>query len=248
MINLLGHLFLIPTFLGFDSVDIVPVYVKNHLFEVRFFVVENLVSARRFLVKMGFNKPDAPHINECVFLELNKHTANSNATREALRVFLEVAQKGKHIGLLSEAGCPAVADPGSEVVAMAHALGMVVVPLVGASAIMLALMASGFNGQQFAFAGYLPIENHLRIASIKKLEARAKSENQTQIFIETPYRNQVLLECFIQILQPNTRLCVACNVSHPIENQIIVSKFVKDWRGLNEMPNINKKPAIFLFL
>jgi 16S rRNA (cytidine1402-2'-O)-methyltransferase len=168
---------------------------------------------------------------------LNQHTSP-----EQISDFLSPLAKDVSVGLLSEAGCPAVADPGADIVAIAQQMGYRVVPLVGPSSLLLALMASGFNGQHFAFHGYLPIDATSRAASIKMFESRIYAEHQTQLFIETPYRNNKLIEDFVRICKPTTKLCIAANIT--CKDEYIQTRPVKDWKG--NMPDLNKKPALFL--
>jgi len=171
------------------------------------------------------------------FFILNQHT-----TPEELSDFLRPMSDGNDMGVLSEAGCPAIADPGADVVAIAQKNNYTVVPLVGPSSILLSLMASGFNGQSFAFVGYLPIQPGERAKALKKLESRAYSENQSQIFIETPYRNMKMLEEILQTCQPNTRLCIAVDIT--LETEFIKTKTVKEWK--TKLPDLSKRPCIFL--
>ena len=171
------------------------------------------------------------------FYPLNKHTQATDISG-----YLKPLIGGESMGVISEAGCPAVADPGADVVAIAQRRGLKVVPLVGPSSILLSVMASGFNGQSFAFHGYLPIEQGERTKRIKMLEQRSYAENQTQLFIETPYRNRRLLEELIQSCRPQTRLCLACNVT--CDDEYICTKSMKEWKG--HLPDLEKRPCIFL--
>ncbi len=223
------RLYLIPTPIAEPFV--LPEYLK----ELRCFVVENLREARRFL-KWNFKDLD---IDACLFLEINKNALDINE----IHVFLKnaLAQKSD-IGLLSDAGVPCVADPGSRVVEKAHELGFTVLPLVGPSSLLLALMASGFNGQCFAFHGYLPIPENEQIKKIKELEEESKRRDMTQLFIETPYRNTKILQQLLATLNPNTRLCVACDLG--AQSQEITSKKVRDWKP--EKHDFHKRPAVFL--
>jgi len=226
-------LYLIPVTLGDTPHErVLPEYNREVVRGIRHFIVENLRTARRFLKRAD----PAIDIDALHFSELNKHTPP-----EAVAAMLSPLAEGQPVGVLSEAGCPAVADPGADIVAIAQRKGYKVVPLVGPSSILLTIMGSGFNGQSFAFHGYLPIDAAQRTARIKALEARIYSENQTQLFIETPYRNSKLLEELVRICRPSTRLCVASNLS--CEDEMIRTKPVKEW-GKNA-PDLNKKPTVF---
>lgn len=226
-------LYLIPVTLGeTEHYKVLPAYNREVILGIRHFVVENIRTARRFLKK---TEPSLM-IDELHFYELNKHTSPHVAAG-----YLTPLAAGESVGIISEAGCPAVADPGADIVAIAQRKGYKVVPLVGPSSILLTIMGSGFNGQSFAFHGYLPIDAAQRAARIKALEARIYSENQTQLFIETPYRNGKLLEELVRICRPSTRLCVASNLS--CEDEMIRTKPVKEW-GKNA-PDLNKKPTVF---
>lgn len=227
-------LYLIPVPLGETSIDrVLPDYNRTIIAGIKHYIVENVRTARRFLKK---SNPDIV-IDELTFYTLDKHTAP-----ESISEYLLPLGNGLPMGVISEAGCPAIADPGADVVAIAQRNGYPVVPLVGPSSILLSLMASGFNGQSFAFHGYLPIEGNERTKKIKLLEQRAWNENQTQIFIETPYRNHRLMEDLIRSCRPQTRLCVACNVS--CEDEYIRTCTLKEWSKLKY--DFQKKPAIFL--
>jgi Predicted methyltransferases len=226
-------LFLIPVTLGDTSVEqVLPVYNKEIILPIRHFIVENIRSARRFLKQVDRNMP----IDEIVFYELNKHTS-----QEVLSTFLKPLESGLNIGLLSEAGCPAVADPGAQIVSLAQKKRIKVVPLVGPSSILLALMASGFNGQSFAFHGYLPIDKEERNHKLKQLENRLLTENQTQLFIETPYRNDKLLEDIIKICKPTTLLCIAADITLP--DEFIQTRSIAEWK--KNLPQIGKRPCMF---
>ncbi len=201
---------------------------------IRHFVVENVRTARRFLRNMDHDFP----IDECEFYELNGHTDT-----RIIPGYLEPLREGKPLGLMSEAGCPAVADPGAQVVAIAQKEGFKVVPMVGPSSILMALMASGFNGQSFAFQGYLPVKPDQRVKRIKELESMSRRYGQTQIFIETPYRNSALLLQLSTTLHPDTMVCVAANITDP-DAESIVTLPAKKWR--DRASEIGKYPAIFL--
>ena len=227
-------LYLIPVTLGETAIDnVTPHHNIEIINRLRYFVVENLRSARRFLKKCN---PDID-IDSLTFYELNKHSDKS-----LIASYLLPLKSGESVGVMSEAGCPAVADPGADVVAIAQSEGYKVVPLVGASSMLMAMMASGLNGQSFAFHGYLPIDVSERVKRLKQLEARAYNEDQTQLFIETPYRNQKLAEDILQHCRPQTRLCIAMNITW--EDEYIVTKTVGAWKG--KLPDMHKKPCVFL--
>jgi 16S rRNA (cytidine1402-2'-O)-methyltransferase len=230
-----GILYLIPTTLGdtAETADVLPVKVNHIINTTDEYIVENEKSARHYLKKMGILKP----LQEIILHPLNQHTEN-----QEIATYLNSIASGKNIGVISEAGCPGVADPGAEVVKLAHEKNITVVPLVGPSSILLSLMASGFNGQNFAFNGYLPKERNERIKKIKELERLATQRNQTQLFIETPYRNTHLLEDLVANCEKQTKLCIACDVTLPSE--FIKTKSISEWK--KELPDINKRPTIFL--
>lgn len=200
------------------------------------FIVENEKTARRFLSQIKTLKP----VRELTLLTLNEHTADKE-----LPGLLTSLLAGKDVGLMSEAGCPGIADPGARLVALAHQKGIPVSPLAGPSSILLGLMASGFNGQRFRFLGYLPSGKNERIQQIKTLEKESQKSNETQIFIETPYRNQHLLEDILASCLPQTRLCVACDLTS--DRQLIISKPISEWRTA-PLPDLHKRPTIFLIL
>lgn len=227
-------LYLIPVLMGETSVDqVIPAYNTGIVTKLKYFIVENKRTARRFLKKCD---PDID-IDSLTFFELNKHT-----DKKDISGFLDPMKSGNSIGVMSEAGCPGVADPGADVVAIAQQKGYKVVPLVGPSSILMAIMGSGFNGQSFTFHGYLPIDSNERVTEIKRLETRAYSEDQTQLFIETPYRNMKLAEDILQHCKAKTKLCIATNIT--CEDEYIVTKTIREWR--NNLPDINKKPTVFL--
>lgn len=227
-------LYLIPVTLGDTPVDqVIPPYNTTIISQLEYFIVENVRSARRFLKRCN---PDTD-IDALTFYDLNKHT-----DRNRIAEYLLPLKKGVSIGLMSEAGCPAVADPGADIVAIAQQEGYRVVPLTGPSSLLMALMASGFNGQSFAFHGYLPIDADNRIKKLQQLEARAYKEEQTQLFIETPYRNKTLAEEILLHCKPQTRLCIAMNIS--CEDEYIVTRRVKAWK--RQLPDMHKKPCVFL--
>lgn len=231
-----GRLILFPVPIGADDIGIsLPANNMELLATCRTFIVEELRSARRFLKKAGY-----PHaIDDTVFLELNEHTS-----QEDIVGHLDAIERGENIGLLSEAGLPCVADPGAMITRVAQRRGIEVVPLVGPSSLMLALMASGFNGQSFAFAGYLPVDKSKRAAAIRHLEERLHREHQTQIFIEAPYRNNQMLEALCTVLQPQTMICVACDLTMP--TQQIRSLSAAKWQKEREKWNLHKRNTVFL--
>lgn len=230
-----GRLYLLPAWLAEDSdpAAVLPAPLLERIRALDAFVVENAKSARRFLAACGHPKP----MREVAMAELNEHTPDS-----AVADLLEPALAGRDMGLLSEAGVPAVADPGAALVAHAHARGVPVVPCVGPSSILLALMASGLQGQRFRFAGYLPADAAGRKAAIAELEQRSARDAETQIFIETPYRNEALLAELLATCRPSTRLCVAADLTGAQE--WIRSEPVEGWRA--RPASIGKRPAIFL--
>lgn len=230
-----GKLYLIPTFLGATKAEsVLPQGTLDIVRCLRYFVVENVRTARRMLSKM--NMPCA--IDELTFVELDKH----DKMRPDLLTYLGAALDGHDVGLMSEAGTPCVADPGALIVELAHQSGIKVVPLTGPNAMILALMASGFNGQSFCFHGYLPIKSHERVAAIRNLERRSSMNNETQMFIETPFRNNAMIEEIVKTCHPNTKLCVACNITTGEEE--ILSKPISEWKKIKK--DWNKKPAVFL--
>lgn len=227
-------LYLIPVTLGETTIDkVLPAYNQRVIGGISHFIVENVRTARRFLKK---SNPDV-EIDSLTFYTLNQHTR-----LEEIAEYLNPLAKGFSIGIISEAGCPAIADPGADIVAIAQNAGYKVVPLVGPSSILMSLMASGFNGQNFAFHGYLPIEGGERNRAIKTFEQRIYSESQTQIFIETPYRNHKLLEDLIRTCRPQTRLCIAADIT--CENEYIRTRTLKQWS--REKIDLQKRPCIFL--
>ena len=217
-------LYLIPNTLGDSAIDsVIPSQIKEIVNSIDYYVVEDLRSARRYLKKLDIKKS----IDELHFTELSEHTK-----QEEIPALLQPAKEGKNIGIISEAGCPAVAYPGALLVKLAHEQGVKVIPLVGPSSIILALMASGMNGQNFVFHGYLPIE---RIDRIKKIK-------QTQIFIETPYRNNHLFQSILENCNPNTLVCIAADIT--LSSEVIITKSVAKWKQTN--PDLHKRPVVFL--
>jgi len=230
----MAELYLIPTSLGdTDFSRILPTYNNEIISKIKHFIVEDVRTARRFLKKAN----QQIIIDELHFYELNQHT---NA--EQISSYLQPLQAGNDMGIISEAGCPAIADPGAEVVSMAQKQHFKVIPLVGPSSILLALMASGFNGQSFAFSGYLPVQTTDRVKALKKLENKIYNENQSQLFIETPYRNMKMLDDIVTHCQPLTKLCIATDIT--LQTEYIVTKTVKDWK--TNKPDLNKRPTIFI--
>lgn len=227
-------LYLLPVTLGdTPTATVLPAYNSEVIAGIRHFIVENVRSARRFLRKID---PQFD-IDGSQFYELNKHTSP-----EAVSGYLAPLSKGLPVGVISEAGCPAVADPGADVVAIAQRKGYKVVPLVGPSSIILSVMASGFNGQSFAFNGYLPVKPDERTKKLRQLEQRIYNEEQTQIFIETPYRNGKMVEDILAVCRPQTKLCIAANLT--CEGEYVRTRTVKEWRG--KVPELSKIPCIFL--
>lgn len=227
-------LYLIPVLLGNTTVErVLPSYNKEVILGIRHFIVEDVRSARRFLKTVDKDI----NIDELQFYPLNKHTSPQDISG-----YLKPLEEGNPMGVISEAGCPAVADPGADVVAIAQRKNLPVVPLVGPSSIILSVMASGFNGQSFAFNGYLPIEPTERAKKLRILEQHAATEHQTQIFIETPYRNNKMVEDILKSCRPQTRLCIAANIT--CEDEYIKTKTLKEWKG--QVPDLSKIPCIFL--
>ena len=228
-------LYLIPCTLGDTSVEqVLPPYNREVILQLRHFIVEEVRTARRFLKAVD----KAIDIDALTFSPMGKH-----ADAALFRSYLQPLVQGESIGIISEAGCPAVADPGADIVAIAQTLGLRVVPLVGPSSIILAVMASGMNGQSFAFNGYLPIDSGRRTATIKRLEARAWAEDQTQLFIETPYRNAQMHAELLRTLCPDTRLCVAAGLT--TSDEWVRTLTVAQWKK-EALPDLHKTPAIFL--
>ncbi|MBC6610213.1 SAM-dependent methyltransferase [Hymenobacter sp. BT507] len=230
-----GTLYLLPTVLADDTAaQVLPAQVPAQIAALQYFLVENARTARRFI------KQVAP---AQVIEDLRLTVIDKDSTEAQIQAALAPVAAGQDAGVLSEAGCPGVADPGAELARRAHQLGIRVVPLVGPSSLLLALMASGMNGQSFTFHGYLPIDRGRRAAAVKQLERVALAQHQTQLFIETPYRNMQLLEDLLNQLQPSTRLCIAASLTAP--NEYVRTDTVAGWkkRGL---PEIHKQPAVFL--
>ncbi len=232
-----GTLYLIPCPISEQTAvyDVTPTANKAVIDSLDYFIVENLRSARRFLSKAKIARP----IDSLEFRELSEHTTSA----QEVEAMVDVIVKGRSAGVISEAGVPAVADPGALVVEACHRKGVKVVPLVGPSSIIMAMMASGLNGQSFAFNGYLPIKEPERSRAIRSFEKRAQNERQSQLFIEAPYRNIKLFEQLLSVLAPLTKLTVAIDITDPAE--FIATKSVKDWRT-TQKPDMNKKPTIFI--
>jgi 16S rRNA (cytidine1402-2'-O)-methyltransferase len=229
-----GKLYLIPTPLGENAVHTIPPYVIDILHSLDLFIAEKAKTARHFIKSTHPRKA----FDQLTFYELNKRTEDREWQN-----FLNDAEKGNDIGLLSEAGCPGVADPGAQIVELAHNKGIEVIPLVGPSSILLALMASGMNGQSFSFHGYLSPKKPELAKDLKRLENLSSRNHQAQIFIETPYRNNSLIEEALKVLNPNTNFCIAVDLT--LDNQFIKNLKIKDWQK-TKIPDFHKKPAIFL--
>lgn len=231
-----GKLYLIPSPLGDNEpAEVIPAPTLELLQHIGTFVVEEVRTARRYLSKAGLKG----HIAELEFHELNEHT-----TQAEVEALASLFDDGRYVGLITEAGLPAVADPGSALVALCHRHGITVVPHVGPSSLMLALMASGLNGQSFAFNGYLPAKTDERRTAIKSIEKISQAHKQTQLFIETPYRNDSMFADLLQVCQPSTRICIAANITMP--DAYIMTKKVSEWRKENLI--IGKRPCVFLML
>lgn len=232
--NALGKLYLIPTTLGENEpLNVLPLTVKKIIEEVNIFIVENEKTARKDIKRISASKQQS----NLKLFPLNKFTEDSE-----LPTYLEPCLQGQNVGLLSEAGCPGIADPGADIVNLAHKLNIKVVPLVGPSSILLALMASGMNGQSFAFNGYLPKDPSARKTELKRLERLTYEHNQTQCFMETPFRNNKLMQDVITALNDDTELCVACDITLPSE--YIKTLPIKIWR--NTKIDLHKRPTMFV--
>lgn len=228
-------LYLIPTPLGNADTPCLLPDERSQIIGLTDFVVEAEKTARAHLKAFGVQAP---------LRTLNMHTLNEHTPAKEVAALLRPLQEGRSMGLLSEAGCPAVADPGAQLVAKAHQAGFVVKPLVGPSSILLALMASGANGQCFAFKGYLPAEKTARIDALRALQKRSQHHHETQLFIETPYRNDALLHDAIAVLHTDTRLCIAVDLTLP--SQEIISQPVAAWRQMSQLPLLKKRPCLFV--
>ncbi|XLS30882.1 SAM-dependent methyltransferase [Flavobacteriaceae bacterium M23B6Z8] len=229
-----GKLYVIPSMLGeTEPLEVLPLSIKRTIEKVDDYIVESEKSARKFIKKISSGKSQ-PSLR---FFLLNKYTDAIE-----LQHYLEPCLNGKDMGILSDAGCPGIADPGAVIVDLAHQKNITVVPLVGPSSILLALMASGMNGQKFAFNGYLSIDRNERKKEIRKYERLSKETDQTQIFIETPYRNDKLFADFLAVLNDSTLLCVACDLTLPSE--FIKTQTILEWK--KEQPDLHKRPSIFI--
>ena len=230
-------LYLIPTLLADDTdAQVLPPSIREVIEKTDAYFVENVRSARRFITGLKTGRI----IDETQFFDLDKDTPPADTRRQ----IQELTERKRNAGVLSEAGCPGVADPGAVVVGMAHTLGWRVEPLVGPSSILLALMASGMSGQSFVFHGYLPIDRQDRARAVRHLEKEAQQRQQTQIFMETPYRNDALFADVLANCQPNTRLCVACNLTAP--DAFVRTLTIREWK--TQLPDLRKKPTVFLLL
>ncbi|MDT0687283.1 SAM-dependent methyltransferase [Autumnicola psychrophila] len=229
-----GKLYMIPTTLGDSNpLEVLPLHIKKIIEETDEYIVENEKTARRAIKKIVAGKSQQ---------SLKLHVLNKFTEASALPSYLKACKEGQNVGLMSEAGCPGVADPGAEIVKLAHQENIQVVPLVGPSSILLALMGSGMNGQGFTFHGYLPIDKKERKHELKNLERISAERNQAQIFIETPYRNNKLLEDMQQNLHPGTRLCIACDLT--LHSEYIITKSISDWSKTKV--DLHKRPTIFI--
>jgi 16S rRNA (cytidine1402-2'-O)-methyltransferase len=229
-----GVLYLIPTPLGDNPpLEVLPLTVKKIIEDQNHFIIENEKAARRFIKKIAPNKNQ----DQLILYPLNKFI-----TQEETETYLDQCKAGISMGLFSDAGCPGIADPGSVIVAKAHRLGIQVKPIVGPSSLILAMMSSGMNGQNFAFNGYLPIEQKKRRQAIIKFEKKAIKDNQAQLFIETPYRSDSLLKELLKVLLSNTLLCVSCDLT--LQNEYIKTLTISQWK--NEKVKLNKRPCIFI--
>ena len=229
-----GKIYLIPTTLGeSEPGSVIPANVVDIIERLQYFIVENIRTARRYIRKVSLSK----NIDEITFFELNKHT-----DIKEIASYLNPCLSGNSIGIISEAGNPGIADPGANIVKIAHQKNIDVVPLVGPSSILLALISSGMNGQNFAFNGYLPIKDNERIKKIEYLEKKSRTENQTQIFMETPFRNMKMLEAVLQICRNNTLLCIATDIT--LQSEFIKTKTIAEWK--KQKPQLNKRPTVFV--
>lgn len=228
-------LYLIPVTLGETSIEqVLPSYNHEVIMGIRHFVIENIRSARRFLRQIDKAFP----IDDCTFFEMGKHADEKQFSR-----YLQPLREGKSVGVISEAGCPAVADPGADIVRIAQREGLRVVPLVGPNSMIMAVMSSGLGGQSFAFNGYLPVDASDRAKRLKALESRAWTEGQTQLFIETPYRNEKMFQALVCTLRPQTRLCIAAGIT--TADEYIRTLPISEWKK-TKLPDLSKIPAIFL--
>lgn len=232
-----GTLYLVPVTLGDDNItSVLPPDVVSIVQKLDVFIVESEKSARHFLSTIKTLKP----VRELALHLLNEHTDDKDVS-----VLLNPLLAGQDVGLMSDAGCPGIADPGAKLVALAHQKNIKVIPFVGPSSILLSLMASGLNGQQFAFLGYLPVDKQARNLRLKEIEKRSLTHKETQIFIETPYRNQHMLEAILSTCHPNTKLCIACDIS--LSTEMIATKTIASWKQ-SPLPDLHKRPTVFLLL
>jgi 16S rRNA (cytidine1402-2'-O)-methyltransferase len=230
-------LYLIPCTLGDTPIDqVLPPYNAEVIRGIRHFIVEEVRTARRFLRRVDREFP----IDDSTFYEMGKHADEARFVS-----YLAPLAKGLPVGVISEAGCPAVADPGADIVAIAQRKGIHVVPLVGPNSMIMAVMASGLNGQSFAFNGYLPIDEGERARRLQVLEKRAQHERQTQLFIETPYRNRRMFETLVRTLSPKTSMCIAAGIT--TQDEWIRTRTIAEWKK-ETLPDLSKVPAIFLML
>ena len=228
-------LYLIPVTLGPTEIDqVLPPYNHEVIMGIRHFIVENVRSARRFLRQVDREFP----IDDSEFYEMGKH-----ADEHLFSQYLQALRDGKPMGVISEAGCPAVADPGADIVAIAQRQNLRVIPLVGPSSMIMAVMGSGLNGQSFAFNGYLPVDPQDRAKKLKALETRAWNEHQTQLFIETPYRNLKMFQTLLATMRPQTRMCIAAGIT--TDDEYIHTHTIAEWKKI-QLPDLSKVPAIFL--
>jgi 16S rRNA (cytidine1402-2'-O)-methyltransferase len=228
-------LYLIPVTLGETSIEqVLPSYNHEVIMGIRHFIVENIRSARRFLRQTDRTFP----IDDTTFFEMGKHS-----DERAFSQYLQPLREGKPVGVISEAGCPAVADPGADIVGIAQREGLRVIPLVGPNSMIMAVMSSGLGGQSFAFNGYLPVDTTDRAKKLKMLETRAWTEGQTQLFIETPYRNEKMFQALLSALRPQTRLCIAAGIT--TQDEYIRTLRISEWKN-TKLPDLSKIPAIFL--
>ncbi len=229
-----GKIYLIPATLGDSDINsVIPAGVIDIIENLNYFIVENIRTARRYIRKVSRTK----NIDDITFFELNKHTDISDVSS-----YLKPCFSGNSVGIISEAGNPGIADPGAVVISEAHKKNIQVVPLTGPSSILTALISSGMNGQNFAFNGYLPIKDNERIKKILFLEKRSKTENQTQIFMETPFRNMKMLDALLKTCKNNTLLCIAADIT--LDTEFIKTKTISEWK--KQIPQINKRPAVFV--
>lgn len=234
MSSIAGKLYLLPVPLAEDALATIPEEVKLLSCRLKYYFVENVRTARRYLKSID----KSVDIDAIQFVEINNQTAPD------LSLFRKWMKEGLEVGMMSEAGCPGMADPGSELAAAAQEMGATVIPLVGPSSLLLALMASGFNGQGFRFAGYLPVKEPMRAKAIKELELISAERRETQIFIETPYRNNPLFEQLSRLCKQNTKLCIAADITGA--NEFIKTMTIAAWA--KQVPDLHKKPAIFLLM